>query len=318
MSIWILQGTILVLGGLSVRKNTTSLIDYESQNALKGLFAIIIVMFHASKSPYDILGIAGAFPIVTFFSMFSGYGVIYSLAKRENYRERLIEKIFWIIIPYSIVLFLSKTLWNTVFTAGLMWMNVILLFYGSALIASFFRETRRIYFLIVFWIIYIVLFGFFIPNTYLAWTEQSLGFIYGIVWAKYHEKIFEVIHKYWRMIALFGVTLILLGTYLYMGVRAADHVTTMGYLYRNLINVGCVILFMVIVTFFSFRSKLLELLGKHSLWIFMFQGLLINALSDLVSEDMLPWIVIISSVCVAFLYGKIEYYIRTDVFRKSR
>lgn len=310
MSIWILQGIIVIIGILSIRKNTTSSIDYESQNVLKGLFAIIIVMFHASKSPYDILGIAGAFPIVTFFSMFSGYGVIYSLEKKENYRKRLLEKVFWIVIPYGVVLLLSKMLWNTVFTAGLMWINVILLFYGSVFIASFFSENHRIYFLIVFWIAYIVLFAVFIPNNYLAWTEQSIGFVYGIIWAKYHEKISGIIKKYWGIIALLSMALILLETYLYMGVRSAEYVTSMGFLYRNMLNLGCVIFFIVIATLFSFRSKLLELLGKHSIWIFMFHGVLINALSDSVSEDMLPWVVIIGSVCVAFLYGKAEHYVR--------
>lgn len=106
---------VLVLSAASLKKNDVpQALSFENCTSLRGVFALLIMIFHISTKGDPFYPIFAYFSItvVGAFFFLSGYGLMKGFMSRENYRKGyLINRITKLFIPY-IIMFLIYWAFN--------------------------------------------------------------------------------------------------------------------------------------------------------------------------------------------------------------
>ncbi len=90
--------------------------DNESTNVIRGIFSILIVLFHVlvSNILYNLLGSYIHVLIVTLFSMFSAYSIVIMASTDSAYIARLSKRIVRITCCYLVVLAIKSLVTDNV------------------------------------------------------------------------------------------------------------------------------------------------------------------------------------------------------------
>lgn len=171
--------------------------DKAVTNSYKGVFAILIMLHHVALTvtnlPVALWGMKYiGFSIVGYFFFVSGYGVIYSFHKKENYLDSFIKKRMpRILIPYVLieVVWLIYYLESGIFTLrqyvyefflGNWFVTVIILFYLSFYI--FYKNfTEKTAFILICGIAGGVFLVAFLLGADTNWYASLIAFPFGII-----------------------------------------------------------------------------------------------------------------------------------------
>ena len=99
----------LIIKRKSIFNTNNDVLDKHNSNKIKGLLAILIIIHHLSiyikgTILFKVFTIAGVIAVSAFF-FYSGYGLMTSYLKKENYlKDFLNKRIMKIVIPYIIAI----------------------------------------------------------------------------------------------------------------------------------------------------------------------------------------------------------------------
>lgn len=225
----------LIFGGVGYSPDKKDFFDVKETNVIKGLWSIIVVLVHTPVEYQNVIQDAiGSFAYigVTFFFMASAYGLKYGVIHKKDYLKG-----FWyyripkLLIPALLcnlmgvvikIIYVPDDLSWVSFLDINSWVKVLLLFYAVfwliyylSLKCTFLRGRQDI--LICFIIFAFSLIDKCTPlKLTLIWPEESLGFVYGIIFANVMDIYKEHANRRWnlKLIVLFVLSGIFGITYL--------------------------------------------------------------------------------------------------------
>lgn len=271
-------------------RNCTELVQ-SNLNSLRGLFALVIVLGHATQIFQFVPGVLAPFSkintlCVGFFFAMSGYGLAYSLHKKNNYRKTfLLPKLFYLFlhaltavsvstfISYIESLILHTPIWNT----GVNWYLIMagvfyIIFY---LIVNNVKTDKNI--CCFSWIVVILISVFAmlikLPRVYYI---SEWCFPMGITVFYYKDKISFILKEYlgkciFVIISVFIVSL--------LSFVVKDY-TFLDILMHNMLCISFYFLVFIILSFVKVKNRLLELCTKISMEIYLYQFIVFAVLND--------------------------------------
>ncbi len=309
---FLLQGALLLLIVFSIRRKQSECFwNRDETMTVKGLMALIIVLFHSS---YDVLVVPellmaadnyAAVIIVGMFSFLSSYGIERSAALNGNkYLDKLPNRIIRIGL-YALVINILEYLLAGVFgTGGTTWICTLILSYVVAIISYGVFKDKAYLFIMVFWLIYSIVMWKY-PNYILSWPHQSLLFGFGALYGHYERRIRDCIYSDRKRVVgvVLGIIIVLafmLKQYYFSG--SYPHITDVMQAERCVLTVGLCCLVVVFANFFYISNRILVVLGGISLDLFMLHGICIDILSNLSIKGI--WLVI-DTVIITILVSMI-------------
>ena len=261
--------------------------SFSDLNSLRGVFALLILIFHISKESDPFYPLFHYFSIVVVGAFFfiSGYGLMKSYLSDSSYYISFPKKRFYnVVLPYLIMtlvywLYYSLTgeyySFREVFHRIITYSPIVmyswfiisiilhyLYFYllmrickkKTQLFTGIFAGFLLLYFLMIFFKIH--------PDTNYPDPLFCLGIIYGF----YEERILQNIRRHEATVIRTSFVVILLSFILVSFIHDGD--------FASLVKKVVFVLICFIFTYlFSFKKSLLCCFGKISLEIYMFQGL---------------------------------------------
>lgn len=349
----IVTAVFLVFLLLSLRKSTSVFSNNISQeafslkntNAVRGILAISIVLCHLTarverELPFVSMSIMASVGVGLFF-IFSGYSLIVSLKAKPNYMSGFLKKRFINLgIPYLILILIyifvrcvffdvpfKEILTRTVkgdLISNSWYMVAILVF--SVVFWLVFRKNGfdtknpviKICIGIVIYIFCCVIFGW--PEWWIVTCEM---FVVGICFAYTKEHVEKILkNNYWLFA---GIAFIFsMGAYLFPAIF--NRITNVSFSFVrgmftfdiwliNSVFMGFFIPIFLCILMYKFNviNRTTSFLGKISLEIYLFHGLIIECLIDLglpkISEELFTVSVLIITIIVAILFNKLSSYI---------
>lgn len=292
--------------------------------AIRGMMAVIIVIFHSSVYakgiPLFLKGIDNfiAIIIVALFSFFSSYGIEKSIIEKGNqYLKKLYKRIIYILF-YEIVIFITKVILGIVtLTAGIMWINTLLLFYMSSYIFHKFFGEKAYIGILFFWIIFSVIDWIF-PTVIFQWPHQSLLFGIGALYYHYQNKIISFVQNLKALVFFIVCSLlvsIIIG-YLYFFKGSYPNISAMMQMERCFLTVFLSCIIIMIGHFVILKNHIMNYLGNLSLSIYMIHGVVMDFLSARFKPG--EWIIITTlllTIIVAFCINVLMKYMRYVINR---
>ena len=201
----------LIIKRKSIFNTNNDVLDKHNSNKIKGLLAILIIIHHLSiyikgTILFKVFTIAGVIAVSAFF-FYSGYGLMTSYLKKENYlKDFLNKRIMKIVIPYIIAIIFTilvylltgqltpRKIFNSLVegepVVRFSWymLAIISLYVVFYLSAKFLKKKKMINIAvfggtILYCIVINNILGF---NNW--WVNSCFAFFIGIYWASYKEK----------------------------------------------------------------------------------------------------------------------------------
>lgn len=291
-----------------------TLISREDSFVIRGWASLVIVMFHcpAENVWNNMLGNILAPFLVFMYSYFAAYGVSKSFLNKNHYCRKLLVRILHTILIAIIIALLKFVICGEWRSGGFVWINVLLLYYILAVVCYGLINKRKEQILFCVWLIYCVLSILLL----IGWGAQSLGFLYGILFAKYESKIIECVKKY-KIILSVGFAVVLIPfCLLYLRSHSFD-LNIKSSIYRAVI-VSCEFaIYVIISVYFKFHNKLLSFWGKRGIYIFLVHGMAITMLKNNISGGVLQIAVVVMTLIIAELIYQIDRYISVMIRKLS-
>lgn len=283
----------LFLGGLiwfrDTRGKASGFFDLDSAASLRGFWCLIILLVHVPADHQNLIqDLLGSFAYigVTFFFMTSGYGLMLGVRKKgisalDCFWQRRLPKL---LVPMMLMNLLTMLMELLLAGKTNLW--------GIFGITGFVRQLLTFYF--VFWII------FRIPDTVcslsrktgililsipvislliyftdgfgvLGWPTESFGFLYGILLAKYKDRLcLRVSRKWLHSCVLTCVVSLVLGV-LYLKWKS---VAFLGdYLLKILLGQGIILFMLTFSTGYSLGNPVSRFLGSISYEVYLLHSL---------------------------------------------
>ena len=201
----------LIIKRKSIFNANNDVLDKYNSNKIKGLLALLIIIHHLSIYIKDtillkVFTIVGVIAVSAFF-FYSGYGLMISYLKKENYlKDFLNKRIMKIVIPYIIAIIFTilaylltgqltpRKIFNSLVegepVVRFSWyvLAIIILYVVFYLSAKFLKRKKMINIAvfggtILYCIVVNNILGF---NNW--WVNSCFAFFIGIYWASYKEK----------------------------------------------------------------------------------------------------------------------------------
>ena len=315
----IIQLLIIIGLLLCVRPKRTlneSFWNVKETSAAKGFLILLIVIYHSS---FDLEIHKGMFQVVdnyisaiavALFSFLSAYAIEIKYAKgqREFYKW-LIRKFTYIIVIYLIAIGIKILMGIPIDSAGMMWINAFLLSYLVEGISHKLLGKRAWTLIVLFWAAYSIVVHV-IPNPIFWWPHQSLGFAYGRLFYILLSKIKLPDSKICKIVTMcFGTLLAFIMIYLYMMNGAYPDVNVVMQIERNVATLMMLVVVVQAMFFVTIQSKILEYLGRISLYVFFIHGIWVEKLKTIFSGTLYVLIV----VCCTMLSAVLVHYIIMNV-----
>ena len=295
--LFVLFAVIIVYGG-KYKDNSSSYLDYDETNAIKGIMAICILFHHISHQIVVVDNllqyfVRAGYLIVGYFFFTSGYGMtVQFLTSSEIYRKKyIINKIKSVIIPYLIITIIYwgfdffilhwdisiftaiYSAFTTNYLANNCWYIVVLIYYYmffflAMLVARFIKINKRVC-VLLFTVIYLLVYFYFISyiNPGAHWTKSTISILLGVIWGCYKKTLTN------KRNVIFSFTLIV-----YIAIKIAYGNTYGDIWFSNIVVLCFIILILFITVHVEFKNSVLSFLGKHSFEIYMIHGLVIRVL----------------------------------------
>lgn len=319
--------------------------QFMSKNAtdtLKALCAMIVVMVHF-PTPYqnaiqDAVG-SFAYVAVTFFFLFSAYGMQWSLSNKPNYLKHfwrgrlvslllphiLINIIFCVVQSVNMGLFQVDTLiYANNYVVILL--EYCLLFYVVMVFCKFrhVKSFKWAFVLISAVILISSLLLYFLTISPVdgrhgsMWCVERIGLIWGLLLFAFFAKIKKWMGKYTIIkLCLFGIVSIILGI---LYIKDSKNVFFWGeYLLRALLGLSLVITVLLLVRRLEIGNKITRFLGSISYEIYLSHGFVMSALAlnfPALSSGEFILITYFVTILLSWLVHKIVIRIRPFFFMK--
>lgn len=321
----------IVLIGIKRNKNVGNTVFTEDNSiALRGICSIEIMMGHLGIATESIVLFpnrkAGILFVGVFFAL-SGYGLMYSIANKDDYLvDFLPKRIGKLLFPAYIVFLISIVL------DGLIDKGAISLIEFFNLKYFFLRTNWYVWELLILYIVFyisvkkgkiektpLIIFYFSIVFVCIAyalkfenpWYGSTLCFGLGIFYFSHRdqfEEIFIMRNPAIKFISCCLVMTISIGLYFVRG-------GVIGLLFsRNIASIFFVIVLIVCLYRVSIGNKVSIWLGRYSYEIFLFHPLFINILRPWIKNNVIYSLMVIGfTVMASYLYGICEAKIKNIV-----
>ncbi len=287
--------------GVKVAKKGEYFENSFSQNqtkALKGVFAVAVMLHHLYSYVYSDFLTLGAFKYVGYlmvggFFLISGYGLMYGATKKENYLKGFFRKrVLGILIPYYIInfgyVFLNYNSANmaytkeyiirSVFGLHLWYVPVMVMLYTVFFFSmKIFKKNGHIA-VSIFVLLYVfVTFALhkyaFLPSYGRWWYNSAIAFALGMWYCIYKDVLNGFFKKYYKIIAPVSV--------LFFAV--VFKLACNGYVYDTwktlVLEVLTVVLFSAVIIILSMKAqlgnKLINLCGDLSFELYLIHAIFI-------------------------------------------
>ena len=303
--------------GLAYTKDTNHFFNKDYTTVLKGLCCIIVILVHI---PYvhgnAVQNAAGSFGYicVTLFFMFSAYGLTWSVKNKEGYLNNFFSKrVLALLTPYIIICLLISICGFKVFYGGTNFVFVIFMFYiifylSHKYISNKYRDILICGFVILYSFVGQIANDFFgFENIILKWQTESLGFMYGIIFANIIEKFKEKVEKHYAV--KIGILAVISGVLGIAYLKYKYVLFTGDYILRIILGIFIIMLVFTVTVHFRIGNVFTKYLGKISYEVFLLHGFVMsvfNVLNLRVSSGMYILMVILGTLVIATVLNKLD------------
>lgn len=333
------------------KSSNTEIFDINNTNALKGVFAIVVLFGHAfslNQASYLFCRFnnLGAYACAVFFFI-SGYGLMYQYKNNDNYLNTFLRKRFVsILIPAitgSVIYILFKSIFIEDFTfkmivesslkghtpiidnswfiieLSLLYLAFYLFFKVKDLINKSFSNdvvTLMLATLTIIMVIVIKLIGWGYN-----WYASILGFPLGLIIANNSETTIKLINKYSIKIIICSIAFIIGATYYQILLNKISSSFSNDVL-ETIIDIIAKLVFVMLIfsasSIFTVKNKCIDFISKISYELYIIHGLLIIVFNQLIIiyNDLLKIVFILaSSIIGAYVLNVIDKKIITIINR---
>ncbi len=303
--------------GLAYTKDTNQFFDKDYTTVIKGLCCIIVILVHI---PYEhgnaVQNAAGSFGYicVTLFFMFSAYGLTWSVKNKEGYLNNFFRKrVLTLLTPYIIICLLKAICGFKVFYGGTNFVFVIFMFYiifyvSHKYISKKYRDILICTFVILYSLIGQIANDFFgLENMILKWQTESLGFMYGIIFANIIESFKEKAKKHNAV--KIGILALLSGILGISYLKYKYILFTGDYILRIILGIFIIMLLFTVTIHFRIGNVFTKYLGKISYEVFLLHGFIMSVFSVLklrASSGIYILMVILGTLIIATVINKVD------------
>lgn len=285
-------------------------------NAMRGLFAVEIVIGHVVRNEQSPVYLIGKFMIISvaFFFFVSAFGMSVSFEKKENYLKHFIKSKCLYLFLIAAVVFCFEAIIGFV----LPWDSGLI---GKDIIRRFVINTNwYIWEMIAFYLLFYLINRFIKTNglkllimtaaslfimhfsyvyLYESFYASSLAFPLGMAFGMYYDKICGYLSKPQGIITVILLTLIGLSAFVFTG----DGLIEMVYL-RNMICVASMLILTYIVSVIDFDCRLSRILGKYSTEIYLYQFMWLRFLenTNLVWQYKVPIALVLTFISAVIMH----------------
>ena len=289
-------------------KNTSvsSLLDKNFTTTIKAVCCFIVMLSHIGlNEKYQLLG-CFHWIAVSFFFLFSGFGLTVSTLTKPDYLKFFYKRFFKVLIPYAAVLFINYCFNFPIGSIGIFYVNVILLFYAMYYVIHRFIKKNPDIFVCIFIVLYSLFIQFYVDSrvsrenllSYFGWANQSIAFIYGIVIAKKLDYFKKILFE--KRILIFCICILLISTLtpLYISRRNIYYISWAQYFLRIILVSAFILCIFVITQNMRLGNKIILYIVNLSYYIFLLQGVVIKLIQKLQLYDKLQPSFIVILICV--------------------
>ena len=343
MDIFPIALLILALYGKNnkIKENLNSeYLSKESGNALKGLFALLVILHHLAQRTNDglmfrLYDLMGYLAVAVFFFL-SGYGLQKQYLINKNYQKGFLpKKIGTVLIPYILITIPYWLLYNAQGTTYTL-KDIFLLFRQGETIVKFSWYIITIFlFYVAFWALmnicknrhnlmiigaaiyfalYVIICRKLGYDSY--WYKTTHLLIIGMIWATYEDEIITIIKKKHRLLSMI-INILFLFLFCFKGsLSKAIKISEISTILESITAT----FFVLSIVLFSSKRKIgnpiLNYLGKISMEIYLIHGLFILQLRSQVlyiyNDFLYAMFVMVGSIVFAQLF----HYANTWIFGK--
>ena len=319
----------------------------DATNAIKGIFAVIILFSHirqyieltdsfADSTYVSVLKYIGQM-MVTMYLFYSGYGLMESLSRKPNYRKNFLKnRFFKILLHFDIAVLMYIVLqwalgntyhlpkylgsligWSSVGNSNWFIFDILvlyLIFYLSMYIAESFgkqinKHLESVVLIASFF--FCLLLWYFLHRTkgQSWWIDNIMAFPFGIGYSLYRSKIETWLRKGWNYyISFFAITLALVVWRHFKGIDIFGVCTCLFALWVVLLSMKV-----------KFDNRILQWLGVQAFAIYILQRIpMIYFASIGVNQNTLYYclLVIPAVFAIAFIYTKLLKALDKQLFKR--
>ena len=295
---------VVLLYGVRRDPQNRCFMSREYACLVKAFCCFSVMLAHTGAGEkYCILGFVHWIAVSVFF-LFSGYGLSYSAARRPDYLRSFHKRILKAAIPLMLVLALKAAFSCSLWSGGMGYMLVAILFYFVFFLcrvvfggkAVFLGLDAADWLLVVLTVLYSLSVQFFHDSrltsldcgsglasvlALFGWGCQSLGFAYGIILARHLEGFKAFLSRRRNVVVLLACCFVLLPCFalVYLRIRDVYFVSWTEYGIRAVM----VFLFLLVIAVFSQRLRFgnppILLVGSISGEMFLLHGFVIEMLN---------------------------------------
>lgn len=271
----------VIYGGKRSKQNTDKMEMCRRLNALRGIFAIEIVIGHVVRYESTLLYPFGKFMIISvaFFFFVSAFSMALSYYRKENYLKNflllkvgyllciavityLVNVLIDIIVPmdlgyYEVTGIIGKNFFNC--TNWYIW--ELLIFYICFYFIYRFTKRHLLYFVIITIALIVCFYG-----KSIAWWASILAFPFGILYAEYFEKFNKIQYSKWGVIITVILCTLGLG-----GLFVSETNVTGMIISRNILCIGGILVLLYLIGYCCIDNKIIKFLTSNSTAIYLFQ-----------------------------------------------
>lgn len=292
----LIQIGLVILILCSIEKSDSNILfSLNWTTTIRGICCIIVVFSHLGVDEYNIGYLH--FVAVSFFFMFSGYGLIFSIRNKADYIDKGLPKhLLKLIIPYLFILLLKSWLQCDIASGGIYYLNVIILFYVAFYLIYKFIPKYQNSILILTILIYSLLIQYYCEASsereyfwrFWGWGSQSIGFIYGVIWGIKYEFLNKYVNKYKKVLEIVSVIVLGISGFSYLMVRDVNLISWRAYILRIIISFAMLVIIVSLTDRVRFKSAVLEYVGGISYYIFICHGFVISILEQKLPKNFIP------------------------------
>lgn len=198
--------------------NEEQVIDYRTNLSIRGICALFVITFHwFQKDPY-VSGGSAVYLVLGTFLMFSGYGLSFSLSRKEGYLDSFLNKRFAsILVPFSVatvIFYWSKyrfyPICNGVSLEYSWFIMVLIACYLLFFLTFRLIKDKKMATLVLFVSIVILTIITYYPNQASYASESLLCFPFGVLLGIFNDKIVEGLKRSSLYIAVLAIIMAVL------------------------------------------------------------------------------------------------------------
>ena len=290
MSIYVVVIAIIVIAGLKIRNDDSTILSISDTIVINGIFVLLIFLSHSTQYwPLSSSFLDGVYRhvqnihnqwVVTTFLAFSGYGVMKSIITKDGYLDsypykRLLKTLINFdiaVIMYLIAAIFLGVHYNTITVIGSLFgitsvgnsnwyiFAILMMYIFSYISALTFKDNynKQIISLSIFTLFYVSL--MWLLGFEMRFYSTVMCYPLGAFLAIYREKIISVFKRK-KVLTLFFIILVIGVTYKLRFNAVIMNVSSIAFV--------CAIVWFL--CFFEIKSKILYFFGKHAFSIFILQ-----------------------------------------------